>query len=285
MQASEQALPWPTPWPQMVRPGVVLWGVLGSVAVLAIAVGGVVGWMTGDSSGVVFLLATPILVVAAGGWLSVNVRGRNRRSSNITLAHVSRLDQSATVVPYSRGLYVAYLLWPAAVMIFFLPIFLVTLLDVLDGSVVRDAATVVILVLGGVAVVYALWFAFDLLSSRWSRGLVALSPEGVYHRSVVFRSYFPWEAVTEISAIDNNGPFIAMGVRDGADSWFERTSRLWRQEELAFAPHMAVRGRWLSVDPAIVYYALIYYRDHPVARRELDTTVGADRLRSGSFEV
>ncbi len=188
-------------------------------------------------------------------------------------------------MPYSLGLYVAYLLWPVAVMAFFLPIFLVTLWDLLDGSVVRDAATVGILVLSGLAGVYAVWFAFELLSSRWSRGLVALSIEGVYHRSAVFRSYFPWEAVAEISAIDNNGPYITMAVREGADSWFERTSRLWRQEELTFAPHMAVRGRWLSVDPAIVYYELIYYRDHPIARRELGTTVGVDRLRSGSFEV
>ncbi|MGH3923973.1 MAG: hypothetical protein ACRDTT_14080, partial [Pseudonocardiaceae bacterium] len=117
------------------------------------------------------------------------------------------------------------------------------------------------------------------------RGLVALAPEGVYHRSSTFRSYFPWDRVTEVSAIDKNGPYITMGVRPGPDSWFRKTSRLWRQEEFSFAPHMAVRGRWLSVDPAIVYYAIIFYRDHPVARRELSTDAGVERLRSGSFDV
>lgn len=277
-------LPWPAQWSPMVKPRAVVSGLLGAAAVAAAFVGGVVASVMGDAAGVILLLGSPILAVAAGGWIVVNTRGRRKRGSgHVSLARVDDLGRDAVVVPYTLGLYLAYVFWPISILAFFGPVLLVTLADAMQRAEVRDVATLGILAVSGAINVYALWFAFDLVSSRWSRGLVALSADGIYHRSAVFRNYVPWEGVTDISPVDRNGPFITIGTRGGAASWFRRTSLLWRQEELRFAPHIAIRGRWLSVDPATIYYAVKYYCEYPDARLELGTSAGVDRLRSGAF--
>lgn len=279
-------LPWPVQWGPLVKSSAIVSGVLGAVAVAAVFVTGTIASVMGDSTGVILLLGSPILAVAAGGWIVVNTRDRNRRSPSLVgLRWEDDLDSEAVVVPYALGLYLTYVFWPVAILVFFGPVFLVSLVDVAQRPQVRDVATLGILTVSGVANLYAVWFAFDLITSRWSRGRVALSADGLYHRSAAFSSYVPWEGMTIASPIDRGGPFITIGTRGAGSSWFRRTSMLWKQEELAFAPHIAIRGRWLSVDPATMYYAVRFYLEHPDARPELSTTVGVDRLRSGGFPI
>lgn len=46
---------------------------------------------------------------------------------------------------------------------------------------------------------------------------------------------------------------------------------------------MAVQGRWLGVDPALLYWALRYYHEHPEARAELADERGVQRIRTGAL--
>ena len=76
-----------------------------------------------------------------------------------------------------------------------------------------------------------------------------------------------------------------MAVTEPGNSWFRRASRLWRQEELAFAPHLAIRTMFVAVDPALVYHTLRYYHHMPEARGELAGEVGLARLRAAAIRV
>ncbi|HEY9474362.1 MAG TPA: hypothetical protein VIS06_10995, partial [Mycobacteriales bacterium] len=73
---------------------------------------------------------------------------------------------------------------------------------------------------------------------------------------------------------------ITMVVYINSESWFRRTSRLWKQDEFRLAPHMVVKAAYLSVDPALAYHALRFYHAHPEARAELADGTALDRLRT-----
>ncbi|MGH3546195.1 MAG: hypothetical protein ACRDPW_09765, partial [Mycobacteriales bacterium] len=55
---------------------------------------------------------------------------------------------------------------------------------------------------------YFLWLLVDMATGRWARGRVVLSPQGIYHRSLTFEHFVPWQAVYAISAEDMGGPLI-----------------------------------------------------------------------------
>jgi len=126
---------------------------------------------------------------------------------------------------------------------------------------------------------YLAIFCFQGLAGKLRRGYVALSPDGVYHRGWAFRADAPWDGIISVEAAELDGPLIHVIVTTDGGAWIERTSRLWKQEELAFAPSLAIRGRWLSVDPALLYHALRYYHTHPEACPELASPAGVQRLR------
>lgn len=59
---------------------------------------------------------------------------------------------------------------------------------------------------------------------------------------------------------------------------------MWKQPELTRAPHMAIRGMYLAINPALALHTLRYYLDQPGARQELATEVGVNRVRSGQVD-
>lgn len=133
-------------------------------------------------------------------------------------------------------------------------------------------------------VAYLSWFAVEALRRRVVRGALILSPHGIYHRSGSFDSFLPWDAAVSVTAGELDGQLITVTAYANAEPWIQRRSRMWKQPELKLAPHTAIRGMYLSVDPGLAL-TLRYYLDHADARQELATAQGVDRVRSGRVVV
>lgn len=84
-----------------------------------------------------------------------------------------------------------------------------------------------------------------------------------------------------MTAGELDGPLIRVAARGDAEPEFQRRTRMWKQPELKLAPHMAIRGTYLSINPALALHALSYDLAQPGARRELGTEAGVDRVRNG----
>ncbi len=281
-----QPLPWPAQWSSFpVGRNIALFSLLMMLLAGAMA-GGTAATLGGDPRGALMIICVPVLTAGVLGYYVVRIRGRRGKKDAVRVAHVQDIHRVAVVVPYSRLMLVAYWIWSVGVVIFFLPFVFIWTLDVLSGGGILEQLGTVALVIGfGLGMLYGLWFLVDLVRGKLARGLVALSSEGIYHRSWSFRGFLPWEGVAFVRATQADGPTIAIPTFAVPGSWCERTSRAMKQVEWKFAPHVAIRGQWLSVDPALLYHALCYYHEHPDARAELSAERGVQRLRAGDLEV
>ncbi|MGH3907487.1 MAG: hypothetical protein ACRDTE_25415 [Pseudonocardiaceae bacterium] len=201
---------------------------------------------------------------------------RKRTASAVSYDEVRGFAERGVQIPYSFPVVAIYWTLGALALLFFLSIMVASALILADGRIALDSFFLFVAGLG--VSIYLLWFVLDGLRGKLARGVIALTPTGVYHRSWSFQSYAPWDSVMDVHAAEADGPLIELLVTANGGSWHERTSVLWRQEEWSLAPHLAIRGRWLSVDPALLYHALRYYHAHPEARLELGTPAGAQRI-------
>ncbi len=281
--SSAALLPWPTEWAPP-RPRKFIWLMLYLVMVtIAMIPAGWIAYTAGETWAVfILVLGSPAFVfVLVLGYL-VRLRGRERRPSSIDSRQVPDVGHQGLVVPYSLTLYVGYWLTMFHVFVGFGLLAVLFALGAGLGSFGEIYTTIGVLTLG-LTSLYCLAFCAQFLVGKITRGMVALTPQGVYHQSWVFRSFAPWEGILSVRALEVDGPLIELDVAANSGYWFHRTSRLWKQEELAAVPNLAIRGRWLSVDPALLYHALRYYHQHPEARGELDGHDGVQRLREAAL--
>lgn len=238
--------------------------------------GGVAALVNQDSRAVRMLFGVVLMVPCLLFLLLTRIGLRRRAPSAVSCDGVRGITERAVRIPYSLPVATTYWVLGLLALLFFSFITVASALSFLHGRIALD--TIFPLILGLGVSIYLLWFVFDGLRGKLARGVVALTPAGVYHRSWAFRSYAPWDSVMDVQAAEADGPLIELLVSANGASWYERTSILWNQEELSLTPHMAIRGRWLSVDPALLYHALRYYHTHPEARPELGTPAGARRI-------
>ena len=273
-------LPWPFGWPRPIRPRSVLLVLFAGACTVFIAAIGISSLRRSDPGTGVFLLMGPPLFVAATAVGSLTrLRGRRPGASSLRHGHVEDVDEPALLIPYSRALGVAAVLVPVSILLVTAPFAVVFWVDLF----VEGAHVDVLVPLVGLSAAtgYMAWFLVDIRRKKLSRGLLALSPGGVYHRSWAFRSFFPWHTVVSVTTGQApESPVITMVVYINSESWFRRTSRLWKQDEFRLAPHMVVKAAYLSVDPALAYHALRFYHAHPEARAELADGTALDRLRT-----
>ncbi len=274
-------LPWPAEWGPLRRPK--WWVLFGFLLFLAIAMPtiGAVALASGDVAGVFILMFSPVLpLVMLMGYLT-RLRGRDRGVS--TIKHTaSDPHRVGVVIPYSAAIGLSYLALTVTMVLLFGALTALGLWVELGGAG-ADIGGLLLTAAFGAMALYMLAFVIDVIRGKLALGAVTLSPHGVYHRSWAFDSFFSWDGALFVSAADTDGPLVELAVADDESSWLRRTSRLWKQEELMFAPHCAVRGMWLSVDPALLYHALCYYQRHPEARAELGDERGLRRLRTGDL--
>ncbi|MGH3979219.1 MAG: hypothetical protein ACRDRZ_09500 [Pseudonocardiaceae bacterium] len=272
-------LPWPDEWFPPVRPRHIVLVAGMSLVALAILAAGILA-LVDDNTGaaVVLILMSPILVLlTAWGFLAL-LRGRHRDPSVVDSGYVSEVGKPATVIPYSLPVFACYVLLVFAVLLFF-GFFAVALSAVGARDGFGDPAVLVPLAISGVASISCLYFLFTVIRGRLGRGSLALMPDGVYHRGWMTRSFVGWDEVLSVRAYEVlHGPIIRIGSVGNDHSSVAPTSSGPVRE-------IEVRGRLLSVDPALTYHALRYYHEHPEARAELAGDAAVRRLRSGALPV
>ena len=256
------------PWPAQRRTS---W-VVASVLLALFGAGGLalgVAAIPTDGIGLL-VVGSPLLLVAAA--LMYLSRARRQGTGGLAVREVADLGERGVVLPYSTALGWGYVVAGAYGLLFF------GLLAA--GGLAAGGGSWALLVAALLVFGYLLWCVVDLARGRLGTGLVALTPNGIYHRSWAMRSYLPWEHVLEVVPADVRGPLVQVIAAANTTGWVRRTSSAWRQGELAFAPHLAVQGRFLAVDPTLLYRAVLFYHDNPAARAELGDEVALRRVAS-----
>ncbi|PRW65231.1 hypothetical protein [Actinopolyspora mortivallis] len=280
MSESDERLPWPEEWPYpggwRQRATATVFALLGAGSALAAVTA--LSASPPDARGVIMAMCAPLFLGFAAVAVLTRLRVRNRGIASVRLEHVETVGSEAVVIPYSRGLTSTYVVMTVSMLALFGFFAAVSLLVITDGEP-GGTGVVLLLVASGAATLYLLLLVVEALRGGLGRGVLALAPTGVYHRSWTFTSFFPWDSIISVTAGTSGGQLITTAVYDNGTPCFHRRSRLWRQPELSLAPHMGVQGVNLSVDPALAYHALRYYHRYPDARAELGSQAGAERIR------
>lgn len=276
-------LPWPETWPTP-RPKLWMMLTVGYLSVLTLLACGLGFWalLSGQPGPAILLLGAGVylgFVASLGLWL---LRIRRRTSPKAITLRITGSDEDGVLIAYSGLLY----RWLATMMLLTLAVLAGVVLSGLAGWAIPPfssppgIASVVVLSAAGL---YCLWIVIEMASGRLARGCVVLSPQGIYHRSLTFEHFAPWCAVHTVSAEDVSGPLIVAKASPFDHTRVRRTSWAGKQQEFQLLPYMAVRGRSLATDPAVLYHALRYYHAHPEARPELATDAGLQRIRTANL--
>lgn len=267
---------WPSAWAAPTSARNVAFLCFFVLLAAGLSFGGVAALVNRDPRAVLMLFGGVLMIPCLFFLLLTRIGMRRRTTSAVSYDNIRGLAEPVVRIPYSLPVVGTYWALGLLALLFFGFLMVTSALRVFYGRVALD--TIFPLILGLGVSTYLLWFGLDGLRGKLTRGVVALTPTGVYHRSWAFQSYAPWDSVMEVHAAEADGPLIELLVSANGGSWHERTSVLWKQEEWSLVPHMAIRGRWLSIDPALLYHALHYYHAHPEARPELSTPAGVLRI-------
>jgi len=234
-----------------------------------------------DDRAFVLVILTPLFFGVAGLAIVTRLRVRSRRTTSVHSISMPDASGPALVIPYSLAFAVMYWVIVVTTIFLFLIIALVAVVG-LASSGFRDAVLFVPAVVSVAFVAYLSWFLVEVPRGRIVRGALILSPRGIYHRSWSFDNFLPWDSTVSVTAGDLDGPLIRIAAREGVEPVFHRRTCMWKQPELKLAPHMAIRGMYLSINPALALHVLSYYLAQPDARQELGTEAGVDRVRNGN---
>ncbi|GLY32513.1 hypothetical protein Kisp02_58780 [Kineosporia sp. NBRC 101731] len=133
------------------------------------------------------------------------------------------------------------------------------------GRYVSVAGVVLSLVFAGFGL-YLLWFLVTML--RTAPGVVVISPTGIYHRSLTFEHFVPWESVTEVAARNHQTPWITVKA-------FPLEGTRTKNHAGRFSPgaeglpFMIIRAYWLGANAIPAYLAVRRYFYSPEQRAEL----------------
>lgn len=279
-------LPWPTGWTAEAqeRDNLVLAALLSFLLGAVLALLGLDAARDGDRTGVVFFILSSWIFVCGSIGLCLT-RGWRRRRRAIQTEWVEVIHQNATVIPCSRATGIAG------------PVIAVSLLP-FTGFISFAYGTAVVesggrnwtaLIISTVATLVCLSMVALLMltmPAAWTRvrELVAVSSTGIYQRGPTWSSFFPWEEILAIDAIELNGPFVSIRRRD-ENKLFVRDMRRFRLGTTtpASIANRGIATTSLAVDPAIVYHGIRFYHENPRLRSELTHETGAERFRLGTF--
>lgn len=119
------------------------------------------------------------------------------------------------------------------------------------------------------ALAWALFVAWFLITlARTGRGVVRLTSDGIFHRSLMFEHFAPWDTVTGVHTIDGRIPRIVVGVRP-ISTVRERSLAGPLSPGAEGLPSMVVRALWLGRNARPALDAIRFYLDHPSERAAL----------------
>ncbi len=273
---AEPALPTPAEWSGGQLPGAARATVVFLVILsIGLVVAAVVAFAGDDpAGGVISTVAALILGHVAGFGLWV---WRTPRRSGRT-GTLSATPDGATGVRFGYWFWTYY--W-------FTGLLLIGVLALLALAVVGGASGApaggIIAIPAGIAALALGWVLVTVL--RLAPGGITMSPAGVYHRSLTFTHFVPWEAVVAVDAGWLGTPVIVVKALPTPEMRVHRYTGRFGTAELRLIPYMAVRSYWLATDPATVYHALAFYQAYPRLRAELGTQSALDRIGGGNAVV
>ncbi|GAB1690918.1 hypothetical protein [Krasilnikovia sp. M28-CT-15] len=124
---------------------------------------------------------------------------------------------------------------------------------------------VMVVILAAIALFLA-WFLLAMLRS--APGRVVVTPTGIYHRTLAFEHFVPWEAVIEVSAQEGQIPRIIVEAMPSTGTR-ERTYLGRLGAGVEGLPFLVVRAHWLGANARPAYLALKHYFLHPDERTGL----------------
>jgi hypothetical protein len=213
------------------------------------------------TGGLMFLLVASLCAV-------IRAICRRRSTGFVRLATIPDSDGAAVVIPYSIGHLWLYLGVLASMVV----------VSVAWGLRERSALHILAAIGFGALLAY---YGLQICRKKIVRGYLALSTDGIYHRSWGFISFAPWEHVSDVVPAEGDGQLIEVRAGTNTKSWSRRTARFLGSPSCS--PGLAVRGMFLSVDPVLAYYALLFYLANPDARSELGCDAGVQRLRKAAI--
>lgn len=284
--SSGERLPWPQVWPRPISSRQILASVF-MVGVTALSIiGGPIALKEGDGGALITTIASPVIAALTLQVLVTQLRGRRRHPSAIRLDEVDALPARGLVIRYAGVQAVAWVIALAANVLAAIALSALLLLAGLTEPRVWALAAAALVPVSWL--VYMLLFAVRIAQGRLARGLVALTPTGIYHRAWAYQGYVPWEAVSVVTPRYlgyKSGREIYVAALADPRSWFRRTSRLWKQAEYEFRPHLALPTQAFPVDPAVLLHGVRFYAENPGYRVELADERAVHRFQSGSFPV
>jgi hypothetical protein len=265
-------LPEPTGWTGQRPSGLVKFGVgylaLMVLVLIAVAVG---GFVLGDAATGILVAAAAVYMFHVVGFAASAQWPPRRRQATGT---------AGTAPDGEPGVRFRYSAWPYYWLIALL---LLTVLGLLAMAAIAAAtATLAGVVIGvAVAVVAALiaWFLVTVV--RLAPGAVILTPSGVWHRSLTFNQFVPWQDITQVMSGRIGVPVIVAEATPAPDIRIRRYTGRFGTRELRYLPSVVVNAYWLGADPTSVYHALSYYQAHPELCAELATPDGLRRIAEG----
>lgn len=269
---------WPVAWSR--RPGIASWITVLVTATLA-AVSGIAGLAAlalSDALVAVLGLSFSVGMLGAATVVAI-IRLRVRRRAG-RIDHRIGTIHSGLVFRYDRAAHIAHAGMAAG---FAGTAVALIVFGVAEMPSPGPAGLVGFLLLGGISL-YLLAFLVAMLTGQVRRGHLAVTNDGIEHRSWVSESAVRWADVRGVDPISADGQATEiLGMHDGVVP-FRYTARFWRMDELGSSRSIVVRGRWLSVDPALLLRVVRFYHEHPRARHELDTPAAAiEQIRRGDL--
>lgn len=277
--------PWPSAWPGPVTIRHVAGAVFMVGLTLGFGIGAVLLTRSGDPRGPLIGFCVPFIAAATVVVVVRDLRGRRHQPSSITLTEVPTLLRTAVVIRYSSVRAWAFLVLGVTLVLPMAGYCAVLIAAGLAEFPRYWGAALPVLVIGPLTV-YLLLCLAHIAMGRMRRGLLALTPEGIYHRAWAYEAYVPWESVIGVWPWHGGQPArpqVSTSVLPDPGVWFRRTSGLWRQPEFTLQPHIVLPCVEFPVDPALLLHALQHYAEHPTHRAELGDDRGVQRIRTGSF--
>lgn len=264
---------WPAEWRETIELRYYL--SIGYLVLLAACgLGAGVYLLSADTPGALkycVVFAAVCAATALGGYAT---RFDRRRSGARNIEHVrTHAGVGALKIPYSSMVFGSYALTMGLIAVGFT-------FGVVDSA--RNDAV------GGIVICAALGLTFAslplaMLTGRFARGYLLITPEGVLQRGWTFSSYLPWDAIIDVAPRYRQGPYISVLAATNASWQGQQIHKLWKQDRLPTRPEIVVPAKFLGADPAIAYAILQHYNANPATRSELSDSATIDRLHTGAF--
>jgi hypothetical protein len=122
-------------------------------------------------------------------------------------------------------------------------------------------------------------FLVVTIRGRLARGVVMLTPRGVYQRGRAFESFLPWASILGTKARYDATTAQVLIVARPDGQWDRcQTEPFWRLDRLPPVPAIIIDCLALGIDQNLVHHVITYYVDHPEARMELGTQAALTRV-------